>query len=262
MSTFQKVIKYLALYFALALVVGIVFVSITAINSIWYIFGNEGSNERNNVATYESATNLKIDLKISKLTIKTGDTLRVESNNENIKYENQFGTLKIVEDKHFEFFKNNEVVLYIPEDIVFENTVIKTGVGNMEIKNLNTKTISLDLGVGKSDISNLITEESTIKGGIGYINISNSDLGNSNLDMGIGALNINAQMKNSTIESGIGAINLYLTDSLDNYTIKGNKGIGSIKVVDKKLSNEESTGNGEYKINAKSGIGAININGK
>ena len=107
MSTFQKVIKYLALYFALALVVGIVFVSITAINSIWYIFGNEGSNERNNVATYESATNLKIDLKISKLTIKTGDTLRVESNNENIKYENQFGTLKIVEDKHFSKINNS-----------------------------------------------------------------------------------------------------------------------------------------------------------
>ena len=48
----------------------------------------------------------------------------------------------------------------------------------------------------------------------------------------------------------------------ENYTIKANKGIGSIKIDGKEVSNDITYGNGENNIKIDGGIGEIKIDFK
>ena len=240
MTTAQKIIKYCAVAFAIFLIITIISAVLSAgyglLNAIGIINFKENSLLENMVTISDDAEellSLNLDIKSSNIQIKTGDKFEVKTNNSNIKYSNENGSIKIKEDKVANWFFGKidigELIIYIPENMKqIDEVKINIGAGTVFIEQLNTKNLYLDLGAGNVAIDKLtVSEESKINGGAGNININSGEIANVDLDLGVGNTKIKSDITgNSNINTGVGELNLYLTLESDNYKINVNKGLG------------------------------------
>ena len=226
MNTFQKVIKYVALAFAIALAIGIIEfglgIGYIVLQSTGLIHSNS-NNKVSNVNFNEYSSYLDIDLSVASLTIKRGDTLRYETNIDEIesKQENNKLVIKDKGNKWFRSNKNSSITLYVPENLTFEKVIINMGVGELDVDNVSLNNADLHLGVGQANIKSDLTG-------------------------------------NTKIDCGIGEVDLNLTGSEEDYTFKLDKGIGEINVNNKSYGNT-TIGNGRNYIDVDGGIGEINI---
>lgn len=272
MTTAQKVIKY----FAIALAVVIIANIISAIAIAVCVVGGTLGIVRSNNSEYleEITTNLegrdiatlKIDLKATNLIIKTGgDVFKAETNNSRINCK-QDGNQLIIKEKNnfFSASKGNTLTVYIPENMLFEAVKISTGAGVTDIDNLYTKKLSLDMGAGKVQIKNLnVFDEAKINGGAGKVEILAGTIKNLDLDAGVGKFTLITKLTGKNdIDAGVGKLEIYLTDKLEDYTIKVSKGIGSITLEGKEMSDGETYGEGNIPLKIDGGIGAIEIKKK
>ena len=192
MTTAQKIIKYLALSFAIFLIVTIISGILSALYALSGILGLQKEDKkikdemsRINFENSEVAT-LDIDVAFTNLIIKKGDFLIAETNNENINCKQNHQNLQIKENGHNWFSRNNkgDLVVYIPENLEFEKVKINAGIGSLELNILGNKkiyTIKADKGIGSikidgKEVADDVTYgdgENTIKidGGIGSINV-------------------------------------------------------------------------------------------
>ncbi len=276
MTTAQKIIKYCAVAFAIFLIITIISAVLSAgyglLNAIGIINFKENSLLENMVTISDDAEeflSLNLDIKSSNLQIKTGDKFEVKTNNSNIKYSNENGSIKIKEDKltNWLFGKIDigELIIYIPENMKqIDEVKINIGAGTVFIEQLNTKNLYLDLGAGNVAIDKLtVSEESKINGGAGNININSGEIANVDLDLGVGNTKIKSSVTgNSKIDTGVGELNLYLTLESSEYKIEVDKGIGKITFNDDKILDNTIIGNGENYIKINGGIGNINIETK
>lgn len=230
MTTAQKIIKNLAIAFAIFLIVTIISSILSAILALSGVLGIkkavESSNAEMITTTFENdnITTLDIDIAVTNLTIKTGDCIKVETNNSQIDCKQVDKELKI-EEKDYKWGLNHlekDLTLYMPEDLEFEKVKISAGAGK--------------------------------------VTISSGTINNLDFDMGVGEANITANLTGKTeINAGVGELNINLQGEKDSYKIKANKGIGSIKIDKKEVSNGEVYGDGENYIEIDGGIGNINI---
>ena len=276
MTTAQKIIKYCAVAFAIFLIITIISAVLSAgyglLNAIGIINFKENSLLENMITISDDAEeflSLNLDIKSSNLQIKTGDKFEVKTNNSNIKYSNENGSIKIKEDKVANCFFGKmdigELIIYIPENLKqIDEVKINIGAGTVFIEQLNTKNLYLDLGAGNVTIDKLIvSEELKINGGAGNININSGEIANVDLDLGVGNTKIKSDITgNSNINTGVGELNLYLSLDADNYKINVNKGLGKITFNDDKILDDTIIGNGENYIKISGGVGNINIETK
>lgn len=261
MTTAQKIIKYCAIAFAISLIVSIISGFTILFNLIGNILYDDASTSNNNISINSNASILNIDLKISSLTIKKGNTLNVVSNNKYITVDKNKGLLNIKEKNHIGFnYKDNIVVITIPENTKLYNVNLNAGAGKINIDHLNTSKINFSLGAGKVKIKELnVEEEAYIDGGAGQIEILNGSINNLNFDIGVGKTTIKSLITGNTeIDCGIGELDLKLLNNIKNYTFDIEKGIGSITLNNENLK-EGKTGSGINKIDIDGGIGSINI---
>lgn len=276
MTTAQKIIKYCAVAFAIFLIITIISAVLSAgyglLNAIGIINFKENSLLENMVTISNDAeefVSINLDIKSSNLQIKTGDKFEVKTNNSNIKYSNENGSIKIKEDKVANWFFGKidigELIIYIPENMKqIDEVKINIGAGTVFIEQLNTKNLYLDLGAGNVEIDKLtVSEELKINGGAGNININSGEIANVDLDLGVGNTKIKSDITgNSNINTGVGELNLYLSLDADNYKINVNKGLGKITFNDDKILDDTIIGNGENYIKISGGVGNINIETK
>lgn len=264
MSSIQKIIKYLTFAFALFLALSIISALAYGLSFVGSMFDNDKqSSDLKELKINNSALILDIDVSSSNINIKQGNTLKVETNDKYI-YTNQYkNKLYIKEKKHNLFNKNddNKLIVYVPEDFIFDLVIIKTGASKLNISELNTKKLNLDLGAGKVKINNLnVTSSATIVGGAGEIVIEDSFINSLDLDMGAGKLSLNSKLTgNSEVDAGIGKVDLLLIGSLNDYSIELDKGIGSASINNSNMENDKIYGTGINKIDIDGGIGSINI---
>ena len=273
MTSVQKVIKYCAIAFAILLVINIVFGILWLVGSLSGVLGLTSND--NNIMEYmevigseETTVNkLKIELGFTSLEIKRGEEFKVETNNSNVKYKNNNGIIKIEEVNNFWNYNvdNNDsnVIIYVPENMnALQEVYIESTGGLININNLQINKFDLEQGAGKVLIENLIViEKADIEGGTGKMDILSSSFNNLDLNLGVGEFNLNAILTgNNEIESGVGSVNINLINGLENYKIRAEKGLGSIKINNENISNNEVYGNGNTNINIEGGIGSININ--
>lgn len=64
---------------------------------------------------------------------------------------------------------------------------------------------------------------------------------------------------NSDLKFGVGESNLTLFGSKDDYKVAIEKGLGSISVDGKDVSDLDGSGNGQNRINIEGGVGTVNI---
>ena len=267
MTTFQKVIKYLAIAFAIFLIVTIIGGILSAIG----LFGGfiTGDAVTEDMQTYSVNTGIRIldiEINAADLYIKEGEAFSVESNLKNLKVDDNNGRLTIkdlTKNKRFGgySYENAVLTIYVPVGTVFENVNITTGAGRLTVDNLSAETIDFELGAGEVSIGSLVaTKSADIEGGAGRITVSGGALKNLDMDMGVGELNLTSAFSGECkLDMGVGESNITLIGNKDDYKLDLEKGLGSITVDGKDVSDFGSSGNGTNKVDISGGIGAINV---
>ena len=264
MKVLQRVIKYLAIAFALLLVFNIISGIMYGFSFIGNILNDNKSNIKDNLKDLEINSNsiiLDINVLSSNITIKSGTELKAETNNDKITTKQENNKLYIEEKNNYFHDNNSELIIYIPKDFTFDGVSIETGAGKVIIEELNTKILYLNLGAGKVEIDNLnVLEETTIDGGAGKIEINANTLHNLSLNMGVGKVSLKTKLTgNNSIEAGIGKLDLNLIGTKEDYKISIEKGIGEIKIDGKNIKDETIYGNGNNIIDIEGGIGSISV---
>ena len=266
MTTFQKVIKYLALAFAIFLIVTIFGGIITGLSGISYLTSDketETVGEMQNFALSGDISSLSVDLSGAEFIIQTADKFEVESNHKYISVKEDNGKLRINETKKFFATspKGIKVVFSIPENFVFDDVMIDTGAGKMKIDALACDVLELSLGAGKADIKNLTAKsEAEIDGGAGELNIDGGKLRDLSLDMGVGKLTLKSRIEGkSELDYGVGETDLILLGSKDDYRIELDKGIGKAELEGEEMKDDSVYGTGENFIEIDGGVGELSV---
>ncbi len=264
MTSLQKLIKYIAIAFAVLLSVSIIGGILSAVGVIGSIFtGDSAAGEMKSYDIPSGIIALDIEIGAADFSIKEGDKFYVESNLKefSVKYDNNTLSLK---DKQIVGgdYKGAVVNLYIPKGTVFEDIDIETGAGRFNIDSLESKALSLEFGAGEVNIKSITATNSVdIDGGAGKITIASSSFSNLDLDMGVGQLNMVSELSGKCcFDLGVGETNITLVGKADDYRIKAEKGLGSLKVNGESVSGFENGGNAVNSVDINGGIGAININ--
>ena len=266
MNSVQKVIKYLALAFAIFLSISIIGGIITGLTGVSYIFSGRESEAVGEMQVYPiegEIFSLSVDLSGAQLKIQTADKFSVESNHNYISVNSEKGQLCINETKKlFSFYpKGVTVILNIPEGFVFDEATVETGAGEVEIDSLSADVLKLSLGAGEAEIKNLTANSRTdIDGGAGELKIDGGWLCNLELDMGVGELTLKSRIEGqSQVDYGVGETNLTLLGNREDYKIEIDKGIGEAKLCGESMQDDSVYGAGENRIEIDGGIGSINI---
>lgn len=264
MSTAQKIIKYLAIAFAILLIVSI-------FQTIYYfglVVGNyfveDSSPDYHKTENFKTnISTLDVDLAASELIIKEGKNLKIENTNKYISIKQLGDTLKIKENSHnlINYENKSRLAIYLPSNKSYKKVTIKTGAGKVAIETLSSEKLDLAVGAGKLTISNLIvTNKADIESGAGKVTIKNGHLNNLNLEMGVGKFTLNSSLTGtSEIVAGIGALDINLLDQPSAYQIEAEKEIGSIRIADSEIKNKTTYGTGYNTIKLEGGIGSINV---
>lgn len=264
MSSAQKVIKYFAIFFAISLIVCIFFGIYQAVGAVGDVLTNNVSSKGLNIKHYPNSSNiLSVDITYSKLKIVEGDNFKIESDSKYIISKQDHNKLSIKEKSKglFETRRNKIVTIYIPKDMIFDKVYISNGAGIIDIENITTKELKLDIGVGKVQIDEITSLNNTnVESGAGEVTIKRAKLNNLNLDAGVGKFTINGELTGkSEIDAGVGDLNINLLGDKDCYGIYVETGIGNISIDGKKIKDSTTYGIGNNKVDIDGGVGNINI---
>lgn len=265
MTSWQKAIKYIAMAFAIFLIVSIISGIIGAAGVFGGLFENNTVlDDLQSYSVSQEITGLKVDINAADFTVKSGDAFLVESNLENLTVEEKAGTLVIREKSKSIVGQNYNgavLTLSIPTGFVFSNAEIVTGAGRLTVDSLSCEMLELELGAGEVKIDELNAySASEINGGAGAISINGGTLNNLDFDMGVGKLNLTAAIiGDSELNFGVGETNLTLVGAKEDYRLDFDKGLGSAVVDGQNMRDGSVYGSGEHKVDIDGGVGAINI---
>ena len=205
---------------------------------------------------------LDIQINAADFKIEHGEKFSVESNLKYLSVSEKDGVLTIIDEaKSGSNYSNAVLTLYVPNGIVFDDVDITTGAAKLTAAALSTSSLELTLGAGDVRFESLrVSSSADIKGGAGQITIVNGTLNDLSLEMGMGELNLTAAvLGDSNLKFGVGESNLTLIGSKDDYKVDVEKGLGSISVDGKNVSDFGSSGNGQRHVHIEGGVGAVHI---
>ena len=260
MTTAQKIIKYLALAFAIFLIVSIFSGILKATSLFGMLLTKDATLSESKVYTVEDPVHsLRLQINAADIAIQQGDAFRVESNLKYLSVSVKNGVLTVVEDrKYTKDYKGATLTLYIPAETVLNKADITTGACKLTAHTLTANDIQLELGAGDALLRELnALQEADIEGGAGKITVDGGTIHNLELNMGIGELNLSAALLGSNEHMGVGQANLTLLGGQDLYRVETEKGIGSITVNGSPLSEPGQLGNGQNTVEIEGGVGAI-----
>lgn len=272
MTTTQKIIKYLAIAFALYLVISIFSIIFGLSREIISSINNDKKESKlleeyttisNNVNNIES---FKIDISNDDIEIKEGEKFEVKTNDPDVKFYHENSKVKIRSDKTFSWHLSNSsrgtIIIYLPNEFNISELDLNLGAGKIDIDKIFVETLLMDLGAGTMTAKEInVNEKATINGGAGNINIYSGTINNLNLKLGAGNASIQSDLTGSnTLTTGVGKLNLGLSRSKDNYKFDINKGLGNIILNDFNVSEDTLIGDGETKIKISGAVGNIIIN--
>ncbi len=279
MSSYQRVIKYVAMAFAALLAVSIISgIAGVVINVISAVTGNSSFGYNQKRIDYSSDFTGVESLDISNATgnmyLVVGDSFRVEAENVLDSFQAEVygdGTLFISEqDKKYRWFNifsfgrnKSNITIYLPEDFLAETAKLEIGAGDLQIDRLNADYLDIDAGVGDIKGEHLTAEKVRIDGGVGDLKLADINFIDANIQCGIGDMELNGILKgDNKLDCGIGDIDLELTGSKEDYNFNLDSGIGTIRVNGEKVSEENQDKNAEHSIKVDGGIGSVNIDFK
>ena len=236
MTTTQKIIKYLAIAFALFLVISIFSIIFGLSREIISSINNDKKDSKlleeyitisNNVNNIES---FKIDISNDDIEIKEGEKFEVKTNDPDVKFYHENSKVKIKTDKTFSWHLSNSsrgtIIIYLPNEFNISELDLNLGAGKIDIDKIFVEILLMDLGAGTMTAKEInVYEKAAINGGAGNINIYSGTINNLNLKLGAGNASIQSDLTGSnTLTTGVGKLNLGLSRSKDNYKFNISKG--------------------------------------
>lgn len=265
MTTFQRIIKYCAVAFALFLIVTIIGGICSGVGLAFGILSNNKDviGETRTYAVNNTVDRLDMEIGAAALEIVNGDHFIVQSNHKYLTVTEENGTLNISEKKHTFGVSTKEisVILTVPEGFVFDEVSMETGAGKVSIDTLSAKTLTMDLGAGETTIGTLNAQtRSKINTGAGKLTIQGGELHDLSMDHGVGKLELKGLLTGDCdVEFGIGDADLTLLGNREDYQIHMEKGLGNATVDGTAMGDDSIYGHGENRIEVDGGIGSVQI---
>ncbi|UTC61289.1 DUF4097 family beta strand repeat protein [Treponema sp. OMZ 787] len=187
---------------------------------------------------------------------KKGDTISFEDNTPS----------KFFKNLGFNFKKHSaKIYIGLPRNIVFNNFEIKSGVGELDIRDINVEKFILAAGVGEVSIYDAkIEKEAAIIAGVGEVNFKDSAVKNMDVRSGVGSFSFSGKALGKTsIKGGIGEADLKIDGSAADYNFDVSAGLGEVLINGKKsktfLADRQKETGAENTITVKGGIGSVSI---
>jgi hypothetical protein len=288
MSSFQKVVKYCAIAFAVLLGIGIIsgianaaFSLVSVVSGGGFVSNNNFNNNNNNEKTidfsetYSDVRSLDLDNATGELKIRIGETFKVEAENVSESFEAKVsgnGKLTIRENRNkieflwfqFDGFNspNSKITVYLPTDFVAEEAKINTGAGTVSVEGLKTEYLLISAGAGNISGSNLSADEVKIDGGVGNVHFSDVNFTDADLDCGVGNLDIEGiLLGKNKIDCGVGEVELDLKGNVDDYELDIDSGVGTVRLNGEKIKDSHNSNNwADNSIEVDGGVGNVKIN--
>ena len=263
MNTFQRIVKYCAVAFAVFLIVSIIGGICGAVGIVTGLTRGSVAGQMQTYSVSSRIESLDLDISAAALKIASGDSFSLESNHKYLTVKEDNGTLRISE-KRLNFGVSSEgvtVTLTVPAGFTFEDASIETGAGKVDIAALSANTLTLELGAGETDIGSLnVRTRADISTGAGKLTIRDGRLNDLSMELGVGKLDLRARLTGECqVDFGIGDGNLTLLGSREDYRIELDKGIGDATLDGMKMADGSTYGGGANHIDIEGGIGAIRI---
>ncbi|HPU63258.1 MAG TPA: DUF4097 family beta strand repeat-containing protein, partial [Mobilitalea sp.] len=236
-----------------------------------YLGDNMDEYKVNFSKEFTDVQKLDISNSVGKLTVKSGDRFMVEGRNvsKNFKATVKNGTL-IVEDENvvkFLFFTISRpntklsITVYVPFDFTAKEIKINSGAGEVIMEDLSTERLIIDAGVGTIFGRNITAQSVKGNGGVGDITFNDVNFSNVDFDSGVGNLKIDGiLLGDSEFDFGVGDIRLNINGSREDYALRIDNGIGSIRVNGEKISSDyKDIGKATHTIKIDGGVGSVEI---
>lgn len=272
MTTFQKIIKYLAIALAIFLTVSIISGIVGFVSSVFGFVRRNDEGKIDYTKEFDGIKKLDINYKVGKLIIKRGSRFKVEASNVSRSFSAKEvnGTLFIDESSFFRKFlwinfghsRNSVITVYLPEDFTAESIKIDNGVGDVYMEDVSARRLSINGGAGSITGRGLTADKADIDGGVGSINLSNVYFSDTDLDSGVGDVNIDGIMKGKTeIDCGVGSVRININAAREDYVLKVDTGLGNIRVDGERLSKDyRDNRQADNMIVIDGGVGDVRIN--
>lgn len=276
MRSAQQLIKVFAIVLAMLLIVGIFGAIIGGVSLLAAVTGAEVGEWVGDTTgpwtseNYEPKTVRELEMNVKTTSVEfrmasEGEAVRVETNNEYITtwVDEDSQRLNVIEKSHgiLGWGGRGEVIVYVREDVKFDQVRLEIGAGTLDIEQLNTRTLDLNLGAGKTEIRGLrVDEHVEIDGGAGLLVIRNAELKDARIKLGVGKAVIRAKlMGDSKIDAGVGKVEFDLVGREQDYRLRIDKGIGSVELNGVKMQDGSVWGTGKNAVDIESGVGAVEI---
>jgi len=208
-------------------------------------------------------TELYLDLKATSLRVERGEKLEILSDDAEIKVRRGGNALYITEETSWFDWSHHDgrLKIRLPENTKLDVFDLNGGAGKVEIDGLRADRLNLELGAGRVELQNVVaTNVAKIDAGAGYLSLSDAKMRDLDLDMGAGKVEVEAELLGDTkIDAGVGHLVLNLYGREEDYRVKVDKGLGSVKFNGEEMSDGSTRGNGQNVIDIDGGVGAIEI---
>lgn len=266
MTNVQKVIKYCAIAFAVLLIVGIISTVVKGLAFLVNVFGDDEPISVADLKDYKikDISELYIDIEVSDIEVVSGEEFSLNSNHEYLKLSQSSGKLSITETRDsWELFgEKYKVMLTIPENVTLKSVTVEAGAGKVLLENFKTEDLILELGAGEVTLNKVtVTEKTEFEGGAGAITVSACSFTNLDMNIGVGNCDLTAWVYgDSSVECGVGNADLTFYKSAEHdYEVSVSKGLGSVTVDGKSVSDGEKIGNGKNELDIECGVGDVDI---
>lgn len=263
MTTKQRVIKYLALAFAVFLIVSFALGIFEVLSSLLEMEVNKpvGTDYIYSYTIDDRVNELKISISAADLRIVRGDQFSVSTDNENVVCSENGSVFSLNDKEKFNVSSEGAVVLEVPADKMFDKVTVDAGAGEITVETLCASELSMNFGAGDFYADELLVTSGTYIGcAAGEFTVKSGSLKNLEMDMAVGDVALYCSLKGKTeINCGIGDIDINLPESLAEYRIEVDKGICSASLNGKTMEDEREYGNGSSEIEIDGAVGDIII---
>lgn len=270
MKPVQKVIKYLAMAFAVFLMVTILSGIVSAVAGVSWSNDAFGDNiEYSNITNeYDGVKDLEISNHSGNMNITYGDVSKVVVEGKNVPSTMTMevtsdGTLVIDESsKNFWIIsifnwgfnnKRTEINITLPRDFIAGNAYLENGSGRFDVQGLKANSIKFDGGSGRFTGTDMKANKADIAAGSGGLELTNCIFGSTSVDGGSGQIQLIDNKFNDS-EFYVGSGSFYFSGEFDG-PVKVDGGSGSITM---EISGNES----DYYLDFNDGSGGIWLDGK
>lgn len=236
---------------------------------------SSNTNNNENVESYSmisqnfgNVQSIEINLQKLELEVKQGEQVKVEyvDTLEGLKIEQNEDVLNIIDEEVIinEDSENQKVIIYLPQEIKFDNINLTLKDRNTSIDTLNAINIKLDVDGNYCTINNLLSDTMELKNQYGRIILNNGEVKNMTMQSNSGNDKLNLKVTEiATMNLNSATTELNLIGTEKDYQVNTATENSSMYVKMGRMDNGEQTiGNGNSKINIQAQSTALYINYK